>query len=93
MLPSPEMPLLRDILPDKKITIPVSWLVAGIMMLLSLGVGYGGYRTAFDAQQTQLNEQKKTVETLRGDVNNLTYEMGRLRVAVDDLREAYDRKK
>jgi|HubBroStandDraft_2_1064218.scaffolds.fasta_scaffold1121078_2 hypothetical protein len=87
------MPPVKELIGDKKISIPVSWLIAGIVFIVSVSVGYGGYKTAFQVQQDQLNTDKQQIETLRGDLNNLAYELGRLKVSVDDLKEAIDRKR
>ena len=93
ILPTPIMPPVKELIGDKKISIPVSWLIAGIVFIVSVSVGYGGYKTAFQVQQDQLNTDKQQIETLRGDLNNLAYELGRLKVSVDDLKEAIDRKR
>lgn len=93
ILPSPFMPPVKDLIGDKKISLPLSWLLTLIVFVVSISVGYGGYKTAFQVQQEQLNTDKQQIETLRGDLNSLTYELGRLKVSVDDLKDALDRKR
>lgn len=93
ILPDPPSPIVKDFLPAKSVNIPIAWLISGVMFVISISVGYGGYRTAFQAQQAQLDGDKARIEKLEGTINTLTYEMGRLRVSVEDLKETLDRKR
>lgn len=82
-----------EIVPKRSVTVPLSWLVYFVIVLVSLSVGYGGYKVGFVNQVAATEEVKKESKDLRTDLNQLTYEMGRLKQSVDDLRESFDRKK
>lgn len=83
---------VKNLLPNKEIKIPVSYLFSVIILILSLGIGWGSYKTAFDSQSQAIVEGKKQVESLKQEVEDLRYDMGRLKQALDDLRESIDRK-
>jgi hypothetical protein len=82
-----------ELLPDKQIKIPLSWLIYVVILVASLSVGYGGFRAGYLNQVSATEEAKKEVVALRSDLNDLRYELGRLKQSVDDLRETMDRKK
>lgn len=89
----PPGPELKEILPSRSISIPIAWLVYGVIVLVSISVGYGGYKAGYANEVETVAQAKKEIVQLRSDLNSLTYEMGRLKQAVDDLRESFDRKR
>ena len=82
-----------EIIPNRDVRIPLSWLIYFVILIASLSVGYGGFRAGYTNQAAQTEEAKKEIVGLRTDITSLQYEMGRLKQSVDDLKESIDRKK
>jgi len=77
----------------KDIKIPLSWLIYLIIIVASLSIGYGGFRVGYQNQSNLMQNLQSDNKALHDDLNNLRYEMGRLKQSVDDLRDSIDRKK
>lgn len=98
MIPSlPELDTITHLaektIPSGTIRVPIAWIVVIVMGLLSLGIGYGGYRAGFQSQSATIVTLQQDNKDFHNDINNLRYDMGRLRQAVEDLKEAFDRKR
>lgn len=92
-LPGLDGKLPTEIIPARSVSIPLAWLIYGVIVLVSISVGYGGYKAGYANEVETVAQAKKEIVQLRSDLNSLTYEMGRLKQAVDDLRESFDRKR
>lgn len=80
-------------IPRGTVRVPIAWMFCGIMGILSLGVGYGGYRAGFQNQAATVLALQTENKLIHDDINNLRYDMGRLRQALEDLKESLDRKR
>lgn len=89
ILPSPD---LSELVPEGSIRVPVKWVFFVVSIILSLGVGYGGYRAAFNNTTSQVEEIKADNKLLHQDFDKLNYTIGRLEQHLDDLGDKIDRK-
>lgn len=83
---------IENLLKDR-INIPLSWIILSAFFILSLGIGYGGYRAGFQQNNKDVTEAKNSIASLAKDIQDLRYDLGRLKQSVDDLKDALDRKR
>jgi archaellum component FlaF (FlaF/FlaG flagellin family) len=86
------VPDITKILPEKIIRLPLSYLLSGVVFLVSLSVAYGNFTSTAKAQTAQVTQAQQEIVDLRKDINNLRIEMESLRVSVNDLKDAVNRK-
>jgi len=84
--------LSKELIPDRIVRIPLSWLISIGFLLVSLSVGYGGYRAGYQNQAAEIDEAKHEIAQLHDVVSDLKIEMGELKQSMEDLRDSLDRK-
>ena|ERR1700676_716989 len=82
---------LFDLIPDRKIRLPLSWLITGVLGIISLSVAYGGYKAGYQTQISEINEAKQEIKALRADLTGLTEQMIKLSTSLDDLKASIER--
>ena len=63
-----------------------SWLIALIVSVASLSMGWGAYRTALDNQNARINEQQQVIQSLQKDMGQLHSDLSRLSQALEDFK-------
>jgi len=90
ILPSPD---LKEVLPQGSIRVPIRWIIFISVLLVSVGIGWGGYKAGFTNQATAINSIQQDNKTLHDDFNALRYDMGQLKQSIDDLKDVLNHKK
>lgn len=85
MTPTDNTPDIR-----RGIRIPITYLIQGIVIVVSLGIGYGGYRSAFENQGVEVQSARQEIVALRQDLNQLRLELTQVRQSLDDLKDSID---
>ena len=80
-----ESPL--KLFPNAEIRIPLSVLISAVLFLVSLSVGWGGYRAGFQNQAAEISQAKQQITNLHDDINSLRVEMSGLKQSVIDLKD------
>lgn len=73
-------------LPEGTIKVKISYVISVIVLLVSMGVGWGGYRAGFNQQATQIEEARKDIVSLRSDLATMHADFAALQTSVDDLK-------
>ncbi len=86
----PETKNLLDLLPDRKIQISLSWLISGVILLVSLSTAYAGYKAGFENQAVEIAEVRAQVKTLSEGLVDLKTKIVALTTSLDDLKSSID---
>lgn len=91
--PMSSLNTVKELAPNTTIKIPVAYFISFVILIVSLGIGWGSYKTAFDNQTSAIMERKTQEASLEKEVQDLRYDMGQLRQALEDLKDSIDKKK
>lgn len=84
-----------DNTPDvrRSIRIPITYLLQGVILIVSLGVGYGGYRAGYENQNLEIQTAKQEINMLRQDLTDLRLELAQVKQSLDDVKDSLERQR
>ena len=79
-----------DLLPNRVIRLPLSWIIAAVTVIVSLSVAYGGYKAAYQNQASEIAQSKTEISELHGDVAELRLDIVKLTTVLSDLKDSIE---